>query len=154
MIKQTYAGPRVGVATVVWRDASRKELLLGKGHNDAQRDEIYAVTGGHWESGETLDQAAIREAREEAGIRLSDLQLISIYEFFNSEKKRNYVTIGFSAIWAGGEPRVLEAGKKINWAWHSPATALSLPLFEPDRKLIERAINNGPLYDFASQSDL
>lgn len=55
--------PRVGVASVIWRDRDHRELLLGKGHNDAKNDEIYAVTGGHWESGESLYEAAIREAR-------------------------------------------------------------------------------------------
>src|SRR5262249_18791402 len=138
--------PRVGVATVVWRDSSRQELLLGKGHNDATNDEIYAVTGGHWESGEALHEAAIREAREEAGVELVDLQLISVYDFFNPEKQRSYVTIGFSATWSGGEPTVLEVDKKANWGWYRPVDALSLPLFIPDRALNERAFANGPLY--------
>lgn len=142
--------PRVGVATVIWRNAERKEILLGKGHNDAAKDEIYSVTGGHWDSGESLTEAAIREAREEAGVEISDLGLISIFDFFNSEKQRSYVTIGFSAIWAGGEPAVLEAEKKVDWGWYTPDDALSLPLFEPDRKLIERARAGGAVYDIPS----
>ena len=143
--------PRVGVATVIWRNVDCKELLLGKGHSDAEKDEIYAVTGGHWDSGETLPEAAVREAREEAGVRVSDLQLISVYDFFNPEKQRSYVTIGFSAIWAGGEPTVLEIKKKVDWGWYTPESALSLPLFEPDRKLIERAVADGPIYDFINK---
>lgn len=141
--------PRVGVATVIWRTAERTELLLGKGHNDAMKDEIYAVTGGHWESGERLHEAACREAAEEAGITITDLQLISIFDFFNAEKKRSYVTIGFSALWADGEPTVLETDKKIDWGWYTPEEALALPLFEPDRKLIERASSSaGSIYAF------
>jgi 8-oxo-dGTP diphosphatase len=139
--------PRVGVAAVVWRNADRQELLLGKGHNDATNDEIYAVTGGHWESGETLHDAAIREAREEAGIELTDLQLISVFDFFNEEKGRSYVTIGFSALWSHGEPVVREVDKKVNWGWYQPKRALDLPLFLPDRVLIERAMLDGPVYE-------
>jgi 8-oxo-dGTP diphosphatase len=140
--------PRVGVATIIWRNADRKELLLGKGHSDAANDEIYAVTGGHWDSGEKLHEAALREAQEEAGVEVTDLQLISVYDFFNKEKQRSYVTVGFAGIWSAGEPTVLETDKKIDWGWYTPERALALPLFEPDRKLIERAAAGGALYDF------
>jgi 8-oxo-dGTP diphosphatase len=141
--------PRVGVATIIWRNDDRKELLLGKGHSDAANDEIYAVTGGHWDSGEKLHEAALREAQEEAGIEVTDLELISVYDFFNEEKQRSYVTIGFAGIWSGGEPTVLEANKKVDWGWYTPENALALPLFEPDRKLIQRAAAKGSLYEFA-----
>lgn len=144
------ARPRVGVAAVVWRTPERRELLLGKGHNDAANDEIFAVTGGHWESGETLHDAAIRETREEAGVELTDLKLISVFDFFNEEKGRSYVSIGFSAIWSHGEPEVREVEKKVNWGWYTPEQALELPLFRPDRVLIERAMMDGPVYEVSA----
>lgn len=137
--------PRVGVAAVVWRDGSKSEFLLGRGHSSVE-EELYAVTGGHWESGETLAEAIRRETLEEAGIEVAELSLISVYEFFNEEKARSYVSIGFEAIWAAGEPEVMERDKKLHWSWYSPSDALALPLFSPDRVLIERAADGGPLF--------
>jgi ADP-ribose pyrophosphatase YjhB (NUDIX family) len=138
--------PSVGVATVVWRDSSRNELLLGLGHSAENRDAIYAVTGGHWESGETLVDAVRRETLEEAGVTIKELRLISVYEFFNAEKRKSYVSLGFESILDGGEPTVMEPDKKSSWGWYSPDAALKLPLFDPDKALIERAVS-GVIYE-------
>jgi 8-oxo-dGTP diphosphatase len=138
--------PAVGAAAVVWRDETRSQLLLGLGHSIENRDRIYAVPGGHWHSGETLSEAARREAAEEAGIDVCKMRLISVYEFFNQEKNKSYVTIGFECFLAGGEPRVMEPEKKVNWGWYPPEEALRLPLFIPDAVLISRAVS-GIIYE-------
>lgn len=137
--------PGIGVAVVVWQDETRQKLLLGLGHSAENIAAIYAVPGGHWESGETLVEAIRRETLEEAGIEIRDIRLSSVYEFFNPEKNKSYVTIGFQAILDKGIPTVLEADKKTNWGWHEPSEALQLPLFVPDKVLIERALS-GEIY--------
>jgi 8-oxo-dGTP diphosphatase len=133
--------PGIGVAIVVWKDHKKDELLLGLGHSAANRETIYAVPGGHWESGETLAEAVMRETLEEAGVKVQNLQFISLYEFFNPEKGKSYATIGFSGILLSGTPTVMEPDRKSNWAWFSPSDALALPLFAPDKVLIERAVS-------------
>jgi 8-oxo-dGTP diphosphatase len=138
--------PGIGAAVVVWKDERKEYLLLGLGHSAENKTEIYAVPGGHWESGETLAEAVIRETAEEAGIGIDNLKLISVYEFFNPEKNKSYVSIGFEGIISDGEPKVMEPDKKSNWGWYRPAEALELPLFVPDKVLIERAVN-GIIYE-------
>jgi 8-oxo-dGTP diphosphatase len=138
--------PGIGVAIVLWQDESRKHLLLGLGHSASNRETTYAVPGGHWESGETLTDAIVRELGEEAGVKARSLKLVSVYEFFNPEKNKSYVTIGFEGILADGIPEVREPENKSNWGWHEPSSALELPLFEPDKVLIEHAVS-GVLYD-------
>lgn len=138
--------PGIGVAIVVWKDESRREILLGLGHSAENKESIYAVPGGHWESGETLVEAVKRETLEEANITVSGVKLISVYEFFNPEKNKSYVSIGFEGIWSSGEPKVMETDKKTDWGWHIPSEALSLSLFIPDKALIERALS-GVVYE-------
>jgi len=138
--------PGVGVAAVVWRDAGRRELLVGLGHSPANRELTYAVPGGHWESGESLSEAVVREVREEAGIEVADLALISVHDFYNPERRRSYVTLGFAATLAAGEPRVMEPENKVSWIWVTPERALALRLFAPDATLIARA-RGGPVYE-------
>jgi len=138
--------PGIGVAVVVWESSSKTRLLLGLGHSAENRDKIYAVPGGHWESGETLADAVRRETAEEAGIRIDNLHFISVYEFFNPEKNKSYVTIGFEAVLAEGVPTVLEPEKKVNWNWYEPSEAVLMPLFVPDKVLIQRAVS-GVVYE-------
>ena len=145
MRKAPHRQPGIGAAVVVWKNTKKEELLLGLGHSAENREEIYAVPGGHWQSGETLEQAARRETREEAGIEIAGIKLISVHEFFNPEKNRSYVTIGFEGIWAAGEPTVMEPDKKAGWGWYEPVSALDKKLFAPDRVLIERSIS-GEIY--------
>lgn len=138
--------PGIGVALVIWQDERKELLLLGLGHSAQNRNEIYAVPGGHWESGETLVQAVKREAMEEAGIEIKGVRLISVYEFFNPEKNKSYVSIGFEGILFEGTPTVMEPQNKANWGWYRPEEAVKVPLFVPDKVLIERAIS-GVLYE-------
>lgn len=142
--------PGIGVAAVVWQDSSRNLLLLGLGHSPENREEIYAVPGGHWESGETLLDAINREIYEEAGIEVQDINLSSVYEFYNSEKNKSYVTIGFEGILRNGQPKVMEPKNKTNWGWYKAEEALKLPLFAPDKVLIERALS-GIIYESDSR---
>lgn len=144
-IKSEKEKPGIGVAVIVWKDESKETLLLGLGHSAQNRNEIYAVPGGHWESGETLVEAVKREAMEEAGIMIKDIRLISVYEFFNPEKSKSYVSIGFEGVLAEGTPTVMEPQNKADWGWHKPEEAVKLPLFVPDKVLIERALS-GVLY--------
>lgn len=138
--------PGVGVAVVVWEDHSRRRLLVGLGHNADDKERVYAVPGGHWESGESLVDAVRRETLEEAGISIDHLELMSVYEFFNPEKRKSYVTIGFQAVLAAGTPEVLEPENKSSWDWYTAGEALELPLFPPDKVLIERA-GSGIVYE-------
>lgn len=128
--------PSLGVATVVVRDGS---ILIGK--DTRKGDATYGVPGGHWESGETLKECAMREVKEESGIICREIQLISVYDFYRRDKAKSYVTIGMKAKFDGGELcDQIEEGR-LQWAWISPAEALELNLFAPDRILVERYLS-------------
>lgn len=148
-LKAVTSAPKIGVAVVVWKDPARDHLLLGLGHSASDRDSVYALPGGHWESHETLAAAARRETVEEANLSVSELVLVSVHEFYNHERGRSYAVIGFSGMWAGGRPTVMEPDKKRTWEWHTPEKALELPLFTPDRTLIERCLS-GTVYEEAA----
>jgi ADP-ribose pyrophosphatase YjhB (NUDIX family) len=130
----------VGVALVLWRGPEKTHMLLGKGHSRAD-EPIFALPGGHWDPGERLADAVRRELAEEAGVSCGPLGLVSVYDFVNRERQRQYVALGFEAVLDQGAPQVLEPDKKADWGWYSPQAALSFPLFEPDRVLISRVIS-------------
>jgi 8-oxo-dGTP diphosphatase len=128
--------PSVGVATIVIKDGL---VLIGK--DTRKGDAVFGVPGGHWESGETLKECAAREVKEESGVSCSDVQLISIYDFYREDKGKSYVTIGMKANYLSGDLTDLHKEGRLDWGWYSTDEALKLNLFPADRVLIERFIS-------------
>ncbi len=74
MIQQKFPEPTVGALVL----NPEGELLLVKSH---KWKDCYTVPGGHIEVGETLEEALIREVKEETGLAVTDLEFICFHEF-------------------------------------------------------------------------
>jgi len=128
--------PSVGVATVVIKDG---KIAIGR---DTHKGETTCgVPGGHWETGETLKECAEREVKEESGVAIKNIQLISVYDFYRPDKEKSYVTIGMKADYVSGEFSDLEKEGRLNWKWYTPEEALKLDLFPADKILIGRYLS-------------
>lgn len=57
-----------------------RQVLLARRYNTGWEDGKYGVPAGHVENGETVTQAALREAREEVGLTLdpSDVEIVHV----------------------------------------------------------------------------
>lgn len=77
------------------------KLLLLRRKNTGWKDGEYGLPAGHLETGETVKEAASREAREEATIEINpkDLQLVHV---MHRKANFEYIDLYFStAKWAG-----------------------------------------------------
>lgn len=66
---------RLSVSAVVWRDGSRRALLLMQRSDDSH----WGLPGGYVERGESVAQAAAREVFEETGVRIAVGRLVGVY---------------------------------------------------------------------------
>ena len=92
MSDQIFPEPTVGV--FIMNKAG--ELLLLKSHKWPGK---YVVPGGHVELGERLEEAAIREAKEETGLDIFDLKFINFQQFIYDPsfwKKRHFIFFDFT----------------------------------------------------------
>ena len=122
------------------------QILLGKRSPHRRTfPNKWALFGGHLESDETPDQAAIRELREELNIRISELHFLQQF-------KTAQITMSVYACcnWCG-EPQLLD-DEHSEMRWFNPAQAMKLPdlaleeyrpVFEQASPFIARSLHTG-----------
>ena len=126
--------PRISPAIMVLvRDGGR--LLLAR--SPRFKPGVYSALAGFVEPGETLEQCAVREVREEVGIEIANLRYFASqpWPFPNS------LMIAFFADYAGGE-LVPEPGEIEVVEWFTPERLPLLP--DPvsiSRRLIEAGLS-------------
>jgi 8-oxo-dGTP diphosphatase len=105
--------PKVGVGVLIFKDG---KILLGARKSSHGAGE-FAGPGGHLEFGETFEECAMRETREETGIEITNLRVICLSNLLMWEGK-HYVDIGIVADWKSGEPQLCEPEKCDGWDWY------------------------------------
>ena len=92
------------------------KILLLRRFNTGWGDGNYSVIAGHLDGNETFLQAMIREAKEEAGIELSqeDLEVVHVVHRKSNEERIDFFIL--AKRWKG-EPRNVEPHKCDDLSW-------------------------------------
>jgi 8-oxo-dGTP diphosphatase len=122
--------PRVGVGVMLVRDGC---VLMARRVN-GQRAGWYGWVGGKLEFGETLQDCARREAREEAGVEIANLRLLCLSSIIVDDQ--HWIDVEFLADIAGGEPHTSAPDEIAGWTWY-PIDQLPSPIFEPAQCALE-----------------
>lgn len=120
------------------------QLRSGTGFMD---DHWAAAAAGHVEEGESVFQAAVREAKEELGIRIDQADLIPITTMHRTQQNHQpideRVDFFFTCeVWRG-EPKLQESGKAADLGWFDLA-ALPHPTV-PHEKFVLEAWRDGAI---------
>jgi 8-oxo-dGTP diphosphatase len=119
--------PLVGVGAIII-DVGRV-LLVKRGHPPLAGE--WSIPGGVLEVGETLREAAIREAREETCLTVEPADLLGVYDrVLRDDVGRtlyHYVLIDFLCRRADGEARAADDADEVRWFTLEEAGALALP---------------------------
>lgn len=107
---------RVGVGVYIFNQ--ERQVLLGQ-RKSVHGFGCWCPPGGHLEFGETNEQAAVREVKEETNldIREDDLSLRGVTNDFYAETRKHYVTLHFFCTRFAGTPQVMEKDKCACWKW-------------------------------------
>jgi 8-oxo-dGTP diphosphatase len=118
-----------------------KKVLLGHRHEDPKKassllhgEGSWTMPGGKLHFQENLKEGAIREVLEETGIKIKNLEVISVSNDIVSDA--HFVTIGFLSKEFEGEPRVMEPDEITEWNWFD-LIELPFPLYFPSEKIIK-----------------
>lgn len=74
----------------------------------------FALPGGFVEYGEKVEEAAVREAMEETGLKIENLKLVGVYSDPNRDPRGHVVSVAFLAEEGGGSLKASgDAGEVI-----------------------------------------
>jgi nucleoside triphosphatase len=122
MAGQIYPEPTAG--TLIFNPAG--EMLLLK--SDKWKGK-YVIPGGHIELGERADEAARREAKEETGLDVEDLEFLCWQEFVYDDafwKPMHFIFLDFICKTKGTQVILNDEAQAYRWA--KPEEALTLPI--------------------------
>jgi len=129
--------PLVGVGVILVKD--RQILLVKRGHEPNKG--MWSIPGGLIKLGETAEEAAIREVREETGLEVSIGAVAGIFNVIikdsDSKIKYHYVIIDYIGEVVGGMLRPGTDVTDARWFWldeigdveTSPTVKKALELF-------------------------
>jgi 8-oxo-dGTP diphosphatase len=124
--------PQVGTAIIIIRE-NTVLLMKRRGPHGAG---TWSTPGGHLDFGETPEQCAAREAKEEVGLDVTDIRFRCLTNDVFEEEQKHYITIWMDGK-STGEPTIAaeEEVAELGWfAWD----ALPQPLFLPLENLVEK----------------
>jgi 8-oxo-dGTP diphosphatase len=124
--------PKVGLGVMVLNVEGK--VLLGRRSGSHGAGE-HAFPGGLLEHMESFEDGIRRELREEAGIEVTDICFLCVFNF-RAFAPKHHVGLGFTARLAAGEPQVREPDKCSGWGWYA-LDALPEPLFAASSTMIE-----------------
>ena len=132
----TPSRPVLGVSIAVWREGNVLLVQRGKQPNKG----LWSFPGGHVELGETLEQAALRELKEETAVRADLHGLETTLDIIRRDDTDlvtvHYVIAVFRASWIAGTP---QAGDDAAEAmWRDPAMLHDLPMTGGTADLIRK----------------
>lgn len=122
------------VCCEVWIQNSKGEMLITQRHPDKKAGGLWEFIGGGVLTGETSEQAAVREVKEEIGILLTtnELSLLNIY------KNRNYfMDIYLAKKDVNIQSILLDENETVNAKWVSQK---ELQLMIENQKLVRSVV--------------
>ncbi|MGA7433415.1 MAG: NUDIX hydrolase [Xanthobacteraceae bacterium] len=117
--------PYLAVSAAIFRGG--KVLIVRRGRAPAKG--IYTLPGGGVELGETLEQAVIREVREETSLDIEPVELVGFRQVIARDTagrvERHFVILPFAARYIGGEVLLNEELSGADWRDPSALGALN-----------------------------
>jgi|SRR3972149_2754975 len=108
---KSYKTPDLVVDIIIEKD---NEIVLIRHKNDWFKDKL-GMPGGHVEYGETVEHAAIREAKEETSLDVKLKEILGIYSDPKRDERGHKVTTVFIAECVKGNLKGGDDASDANW---------------------------------------
>jgi 8-oxo-dGTP diphosphatase len=90
------------------------EILLVKRKNEPFKDHL-ALPGGFVNEGESVENAAIREAVEETSLEIEPIDILGVYSYPKRDPRKHVLTVVFVGTILNGIPNPRDDSSEIEW---------------------------------------
>lgn len=111
-IGKDYIGVGVGAFIV----NENNEVLLHKRAVPAEKDH-WCIPGGRLEMFEKLEDAVIREVKEEIGVDVKIERIMGVCDHIIEAEKAHWVAMSYLCKITNGEPKIMEPDKASEMRW-------------------------------------
>ena len=131
----------VGIGVLLMKD---NKVLLGRRHEDPEKASsllkgagTWTMPGGKLRFGESFEEGAKREVKEETGVELKTAKVICVND--DRIEDIHFITIGLLSQEFEGEPQAMEPDQITEWRWFD-LDKLPNPLYSPSAKILDSYI--------------
>lgn len=144
MSRQYPKKPIVGVGAII---IEGEQILLEKRKNSPSKGK-WSVPGGLVDLGETVEEAVIREVKEETGLDVYNPRLVDVVSYISLGEKGSvmyhYVIIDYFVTSKGGKPKAASDADELKWVSFYEVEKYDLTesfrrFFQQNRKKLENA---------------
>ena len=129
--------PRTTVGMFIIRDGKILMLKRAEGRPESYRFQGYwCIPGGHVDIGETIEQAAIRETREESGLEVENTKFLFCVDEIHPDRDWYAVSHTFFGQ-ASGEVKI-QVSEVSDFKWVEISEALTMKLAFNTKEQLER----------------
>ena len=131
--------PKVGIGVLIVN--SEGKVLIGR--RQGSHAQYYSIPGGHLELGETFEEAAAKEIKEETGLEIIEPKVFCVTNNLRTyrEEGKHYISICLLVTKYNGVPVNLEPEKCLGWIWSDPHN-LPQPHFDASENAIRCYLEN------------
>ncbi|KAL8257241.1 hypothetical protein R6Q59_029282 [Mikania micrantha] len=126
--------PEVGVAVFIINNDNK--ILIGRRRSLYVAANTYGLPAGHLELGESYEECAAREVKEETGLDIKNIELLSPNNIYYDAMHLNVTYMRAHLSDPNQTPQNIEPDKCEGWEWYD-LNNLPEPMFEPLREMLQ-----------------